>query len=237
MTEPQAKVECGNQCRAAGFCCNNPDVGSNQMFSCAQACMVRYYGASQATCQALVDSQAGNTPGQGGCSNSFQNHQFGFCSRCADLDPTTCPHGVQSAQAGHAGCAMSLMTEELAKAKCGNQCKAAGFCCNNPDIGSNQMFSCAQACMVRYYGASQTTCEALVHSQTGATPGQGGCSNSFQNHQFSFCSRCADLDTTCPHGVQGASAGLAGCAMDSATEEATNAVTTAPVPPAPEAAK
>merc|ERR1719498_1116592 len=112
MTEAQAKIECGNQCRAAGFCCNNPDVGSNQMCSCAQACMVRYYGASQTTCQALVDAQTGATPGQGGCSNSFQNHQFSFCSRCADLD-ATCPHGVQSAQAGHAGCGMSLMTEEL----------------------------------------------------------------------------------------------------------------------------
>merc|ERR1719235_3076222 len=107
MTEPQAKTFCGDMCRAHGFCCNNPDVGSNQMFSCAQACMVRYYGASQATCDALITAQVGAQPGSGGCSNSFQNHQFSFCSRCDDLSPS-CPRGVQGASAGHTGCAMSF---------------------------------------------------------------------------------------------------------------------------------
>merc|ERR1719353_2116749 len=69
--------------------------------------MVRYYGASQATCDTLITAQVGAQPGSGGCSNSFQNHQFSFCSRCDDLSPS-CPHGVQSASAGHTGCAMSF---------------------------------------------------------------------------------------------------------------------------------
>jgi len=226
MTEAEAKKQCGSRCLERNFCCNNPDIGSNQMFSCSQACMVRYYGASEQQCLDLVNTQVQSK----GCSRSFGSHSFKFCSECADLTDQ-CPfgsmslvNGVPSGEPAQKGCSMVPMTEaELAAAEaeakklCGSRCLESSFCCNNPDIGSNQMFSCSQACMVRYYGASEQQCLDLVNTQVQSK----GCSRSFGSHSFKFCSECADLTDQCPFGsmslVNGVPSGepaQKGCTMD-----------------------
>merc|ERR1719247_827504 len=112
------------------------------------------------------------------------------------------------------------MTEAEAKEQCGKLCLESNFCCNNPDIGSNQFFSCSQACMVRYYGASEQECLNLVNTQTQ----ERGCSRNYGAHSSSFCSKCADLTDQCPWGVQSGDASQKGCTMDvktNQTEEAT----------------
>merc|ERR1719269_577197 len=214
--EAEAKKQCGNRCLESSFCCNNPDIGSNQMFSCSQACMVRYYGASEQQCLDLVNTQYQSR----GCSRSFGAHSFKFCSECADLTDQ-CPfgsmslvNGVPSGEPAQKGCSMDPMTEAEAKKQCGSRCLGSNFCCNNPDIGSNQLFSCSQACMVRYYGASEQECLNLVNTQTQ----ERGCSRGYANGNgawgFSFCSKCADLTDQCPWGVQSGDASQKGCTMD-----------------------
>merc|ERR1719269_363688 len=221
--EAEAKKQCGSRCLESSFCCNNPDIGSNQMFSCSQACMVRYYGASEQQCLDLVNTQVQSK----GCSRSFGSHSFKFCSECADLTDQ-CPfgsmslvNGVPSGEPAQKGCSMDPMTEAEAKKLCGSRCLGSNFCCNNPDIGSNQMFFCSQACMVRYYGASEQQCQDLVKTQYESR----GCSRSFGAHSFKFCSECADLTDQCPFGsmslVNGVPSGepaQKGCSMVPMTE-------------------
>merc|ERR1719399_1780543 len=89
----------------SNYCCNNPDVGSNQYFSCSQACMVRYYGASQQECLNLVNTQAKER----GCSRSFGAHSFSFCQRCADLTSAPqCKWGVQNGEPSQTGCTLDI---------------------------------------------------------------------------------------------------------------------------------
>ena len=83
--------------------------------------------------------------------------------------------------------------------RCHEKCKEAGFCCNNPDVGSNQLLSCAQACMIRARGTNEEECEGTCDAQDVSR----GCSREVNGHTYSMCSRCDDLDSTCPHGVQG----------------------------------
>eukprot|EP00445_Apocalathium_hangoei_P048074 CAMPEP_0204000754 /NCGR_PEP_ID=MMETSP0360-20130528/15606_1 /ASSEMBLY_ACC=CAM_ASM_000342 /TAXON_ID=268821 /ORGANISM="Scrippsiella Hangoei, Strain SHTV-5" /LENGTH=52 /DNA_ID=CAMNT_0050942093 /DNA_START=14 /DNA_END=169 /DNA_ORIENTATION=- len=45
-TEDQDEQFCSSHCLAAGYCCNDYTVGSNQMISCAQACMMRARGSN-----------------------------------------------------------------------------------------------------------------------------------------------------------------------------------------------
>merc|ERR1719247_2595274 len=116
------------------------------------------------------------------------------------------------------------MTEAEAKKQCGSLCLESNFCCNNPDIGSNQLFSCSQACMVRYYGASEQECLNLVNTQTQTR----GCSRSFGAHSFSFCFACADLTDQCPWGVQSGDASQKGCTMDVKTNQTSTPVPTLP---------
>ena len=82
--------------------------------------------------------------------------------------------------------------------RCHEKCKEAGFCCNNPDVGSNQLLSCAQACMIRARGTDEEECEGTCHAQDLSR----GCSRSVNGHSYSMCQSCDDLDSTCPHGVQ-----------------------------------
>merc|ERR1719460_1668355 len=110
MTEAEAKKQCGSRCLEESFCCNNPDIGSNQFFSCSQACMVRYYGASEQECLNLVNTQAQER----GCSRNYGAHSFRFCSKCADLTDQ-CPWGVQSGDASQKGCTMDVKTKEAGK--------------------------------------------------------------------------------------------------------------------------
>merc|ERR1719482_218079 len=117
MTEAEAKKQCGSLCLESNFCCNNPDIGSNQFFSCSQACMVRYYGASEQECLSLVNTQTQER----GCDRQYYGKPntsvftngrayvgFGFCSRCADLTDQ-CPWGVQSGDESQKGCTMDLL--------------------------------------------------------------------------------------------------------------------------------
>ena len=88
-----------------GFCCNDPSVGSNQLLSCAQACMIRARGAAAETCGQACDAQATN----GRCSRTVSGHTYSMCSSCSDLDDS-CPDGVQDKDACHAGCAIAPAT-------------------------------------------------------------------------------------------------------------------------------
>ena len=85
---------CATQCQAAGHCCNDPNVGSNQQISCAQACMMR---ASGQRMDLMLTANGGicNRRGNSGCSLVVQDQSYSFCQRCQDLQDH-CPHGVQS---------------------------------------------------------------------------------------------------------------------------------------------
>merc|ERR1719148_479249 len=92
---------------------------------------------------------------------------------------------------------------------CSAKCQAAGFCCNDARIGSNQMISCAQACMIRARGSTREEL-ASTHDGHCKRNGGSGCSltvrgNSY--HRYSFCSTCRDLtwNSKCAHGVAGPS--------------------------------
>jgi len=94
---PPAPVDdesfCAAQCQAAGHCCNDPSIGSNQQISCAQACMMRASGQR-------MDAMIGiggicNRQGNSGCSLEVQGQSYSFCQSCQDLQDH-CPHGVQS---------------------------------------------------------------------------------------------------------------------------------------------
>jgi len=95
VTEPvDDESFCAAQCQAAGNCCNDPSVGSNQQISCAQACMMRASGQRMDT---MLSANGGicNRQGNSGCSLEVQGQSYSFCSSCQDLQDH-CPHGVQS---------------------------------------------------------------------------------------------------------------------------------------------
>ena len=70
------KATCFEECRTAGHCCNNPDIGSNQLLSCAQACMIRARGTDEFTCTQTCDTQRLS----GGCERTVNGHYYGMCS-------------------------------------------------------------------------------------------------------------------------------------------------------------
>ena len=90
---------CAAECRSRGFCCNDHAVGSNQFLSCAQACMVRADGHSAAACREAVHAPRA-------CTRTIGARAFTLCQTCADLGDS-CPHGVQSTDAGEVGCALA----------------------------------------------------------------------------------------------------------------------------------
>merc|ERR1719272_2342552 len=310
VTEPvDDESFCAAQCQAAGNCCNDPSVGSNQQISCAQACMMR---ASGQRMDAMLSANGGicNRAGNSGCSLEVQGQSYSFCSSCQDLQEH-CPHGVQSSDecdfgasllppsavvdpvhmdlqvvcdvdacfarcesfyggsldTGDAyycakGCAPNSASTSMNSAYycnvnvqdrestclhnvdsgasefcssissnhpqcefgcgfwtlppvtappvtepvddesfCAAQCQAAGNCCNDPSVGSNQQISCAQACMMR---ASGQRMDAMLSANGGICnrAGNSGCSLEVQGQSYSFCSSCQDLQEHCPHGVQ-----------------------------------
>ena len=98
---------CTALCKEEGFCCNNPNVGSNQLLSCAQACMIRARGADEDACKDTCSAQITSR----GCSREVNGHMYTMCSSCTDLSDS-CPHGVQDHQhACHAGCAVTKERE------------------------------------------------------------------------------------------------------------------------------
>jgi len=104
---PAASDYCAAQCKAAGFCCNDWTKGSNQMISCAQACMMRSKG-SQTSEMTAANNGICKRNGQSGCSLAVNGVSYGFCSSCSDLtSDSKCSWGVSSAAACDFGAALS----------------------------------------------------------------------------------------------------------------------------------
>ena len=102
MAEFDDSETCRQECAAAGFCCNDWLVGSNQLISCAQACMIRKRGTPQAECEDKCTTREQNRR----CETHVNGFTYTHCSTCDDLDDT-CPHGVQDdSNACQTGCAM-----------------------------------------------------------------------------------------------------------------------------------
>jgi len=87
--------ECHEKCSAAGFCCNDFQVGSNQYLSCAQGCMIRARGSPAQECQVACLHH--------GCHLTMNGHDYRSCDVCADKKPS-CPYGVMSQKPCHYGC-------------------------------------------------------------------------------------------------------------------------------------
>jgi hypothetical protein len=194
---------CASKCQAPWYCCNDHTIGSNQMISCAQACMMRARGSSF---QELASAGSGlcNRNGGSGCSLEVNGHPYGFCSTCQDLTSSPqCHWGVSSSAACDYGASLVPAPEDY----CFFSCKAAGYCCNDYRVGSNQMISCAQACMMRTLGASWSAI-ATTHGGICDRNGGSGCSLDVGGRQYSFCSSCADLTGTsqCQWGVASSAA-------------------------------
>ena len=83
---------CAAQCQAQGHCCNDPNRGSNQMISCARACMMRASGQST---EAMVSANGGicDRCGNSGCSLTVWGKVF-HCARaalsCSRIDRMEC---------------------------------------------------------------------------------------------------------------------------------------------------
>merc|ERR1719311_568063 len=109
VDEQTARRKCGDLCKAEDYCCNDPLRGANKYFSCAQACMVRYYGASEQKCLELVAKQA--KAKDRGCVTEYKKKTFNFCNECKDvkIDAAKCgDKGVADGEAGKAGCIMDV---------------------------------------------------------------------------------------------------------------------------------
>eukprot|EP01052_Picozoa_sp_SAG31_P036120 SAG31_NODE_4461_length_3213_cov_3.575145_2_plen_965_part_01 len=63
--------------------------------------------------------------------------------------------------------------------------------------------------MIRARGASESQCNGYCEE----VETNRGCSRTYDGHTYNFCSRCSDLDATCPHGVQTGTACRDGCAL------------------------
>jgi len=114
VDEQTARQKCGDLCKAKDYCCNDPDRGANKYFSCAQACMLRYHGASEQNCLALVAKQAKDR----GCVTEYAKKKFNFCNECKDvkIDAAKCgDKGVADGEAGKAGCIMDVKEVNQAK--------------------------------------------------------------------------------------------------------------------------
>jgi len=96
----------------------------------------------------------------------------------------------------------------LEEETCAQYCRNLKYCCNDPGIGSNQHISCAQACMVRLSGLSQSECKSHCDRNS-----RSGCSKTIGRFRFTFCQACKDLtsDPKCKFGVSSPQACIDGC--------------------------
>ena len=101
-----------------------------------------------------------------------------------------------------------LNTDEQNINMCTRFCKDSGFCCNDHTIGSNQMLSCSQACMIRARGTPVTQCVILCDRTA-----DSGCSLDVNDRTYTMCEVCADLKPQCPYGVMVSSDCVTGCTM------------------------
>merc|ERR1719161_3375684 len=89
----------------AGILLQRPEIGSNKYFSCSQACMVRYYAASEQKCLDVVNEQAKTR----GCERKYKSRTFEFCSVCTDVTEFgKCVHGVPNGVAAQVGCTFDV---------------------------------------------------------------------------------------------------------------------------------
>ncbi|CAE8638429.1 unnamed protein product [Polarella glacialis] len=110
MNQSETDGICSEACQKDGYCCNDPWVGSNQLISCSQACLMKASGLAVSSCYQLCARN-----GSSGCDLSVEGKSYNFCSLCADLTYSSkCTNGVASTQACDAGCALSPPTEALA---------------------------------------------------------------------------------------------------------------------------
>mmetsp|Transcript_63450 Transcript_63450/g.127232 ORF Transcript_63450/g.127232 Transcript_63450/m.127232 type:complete len:196 (-) Transcript_63450:166-753(-) len=97
-------MRCAEECQSRGFCCNDFKIGSNQMISCAQACMIRARGTTKHDCEGHCDRHE-----QSGCSETVGGHTYHLCQDCEDLtNEAKCHHGVQSPLACETGCSIDV---------------------------------------------------------------------------------------------------------------------------------
>eukprot|EP01043_Picozoa_sp_COSAG02_P060293 COSAG02_NODE_7846_length_2820_cov_32.181183_2_plen_632_part_00 len=82
--------------------------------------------------------------------------------------------------------------------RCAALCSDEGHCCQDHEVGSNQLISCAQACHIRERGTNYDTCIALCDERAETR----GCSTTINGHTYNHCQSCSDLHDGCPHGVQ-----------------------------------
>lgn len=96
---PHAGQTCYFRCRDAGFCCGG-SASSNQMISCAQACVMRARGTPEND----LTSEKGlcQRNSASGCSVTVNEMSYDLCSTCHDLT-SNCPHGVESSAACNYG--------------------------------------------------------------------------------------------------------------------------------------
>merc|ERR1719161_3503464 len=84
----------------AGILLQRPEIGSNKYFSCSQACMVRYYAASEQKCLDVVNEQAKTR----GCARKYKSRTFEFCLVCTDVTEFgKCADGVPNGVAAQVG--------------------------------------------------------------------------------------------------------------------------------------
>jgi len=125
----------------------------------------------------------------------------------------------------HNGEETNVHIENNAETTCAKKCLDLGFCCNDFNIGSNQLLSCAQACMIRARGESETECRRThiiignirgdaFHGLAYSEPTPTKCQVEIGGRAYSLCKTCKDLTDQCTFGVMGALPGLKGCSMD-----------------------
>ena len=156
------KEACFEECKAAGYCCNDPDIGSNQLLSCAQACMIRARGTDEFTCKETCDIQRTSR----GCTRVVNGYAYSMCSSCRDLD-STCPHGVQEPHrsltsqeyACHDGCRMAPPTTDNERLIAGQCCAGCGLPWEVPSsvVGRFGGFAFAVSMRVSVDGVFQTS--------------------------------------------------------------------------------
>ena len=143
---------CAALCADEGHCCQDHQVGSNQLISCAQACHIREQGTDQARCRELCDERAEAR----GCSTTVNGITYGHCESCDDRHEA-CPHGVQDVSSCHRGC-------ELAGGSACRQSYTADVessqCTEYWVVDADSIESCASQCL------SEPTC-AFIQSDVG----------------------------------------------------------------------
>jgi len=95
--EKEWAADCERKCQAAGFCCNNWEIGANQFLSCAQGCMIRKRGAPVDSCRVSCLHR--------GCHYDTGGQSYFTCGKCDDLRPS-CPYGVMSQLPCAHGCGL-----------------------------------------------------------------------------------------------------------------------------------